>query len=915
MNGQNNNGQEPSKQIYRRAAAPGEPPRSAAKPPRQPRPQPPKKAPKKGRPQPARRQAQQRLRLLAIIGLAVLALVICLIVWLVTRFSGPKAPAELDIGAAGAAWDKNENGFYFNDEGAVILPAVKKGIDVSRHQGEVDWKMAKAAGIDFAILRCGFGGEWTDDSPTYNQDDVQWRRNADACTELGIPFGTYLYSYAITEEDARSEADHVARLLGLCEPPREGLEDYTDTPYQLSYPVYYDLEDSSISGLFPDESAALAAAFFDQLESYGYKGEEGIYASLNWVRGRLQDPGFDRWRDNFWIARYAPELGYTGPYSMWQSTYTELGERYGVQSETVDVDFVMENLSFTGIENTKGDPVPTFTNDTFEDALWLPGAKARAALVTEQVEDAEGKPQRVFWASSDETVATVDRKGIVHAQGDGVCTVTATLADGRQTAECTVRVGDVTVPVFATGALQGACGADESVLTLADVSALRASTENCILLDAGGSVQGSAQTSLTGGLDMTTALGYAGYDLQAAGGADLAFGVSRLSRDITAAAGPTLAANLRGQDGVALFHRATSWNRNRITNGMNYLVQRAGHTVGFFALAGAGQEFAPFAVTNEDAPAADDLVRTAGEQAAALKAEGAEAIVCVLAPPFSDESRQTLLPALKELGVTAVIDGSLDEAEDTLGDLPILPAATGADRVGRLDITFTADGKVKAAVTAVSAETLLAARETMDDDRRSTYDNMLEALQYLADNDAGTRDSTLFTLAENEDAKKGTVSFGNYVAEVWEKLAEDDRDAWGAQAGEAELFALAGGVGELEEGDITHGMLLDALPAGERLQLVLTTRGAVEQLLQSDAVAQTYLDSLVKFDAADAEAPALLITDTGTLAQLDGQEITLLRDYGDAYWSIRMDINDQTDAFEQPFQLPEKPQMGAGRGK
>ena len=74
----------------------------------------------------------------------------------------------------------------------------------------------------------------------------------------------------------------------------------------------YDLEDASITGLFPEEMAALTQAFFDQLEEYGYTGRQGIYASLNWVRARFDDPAFDPWRDELWIARYSSELGYTG---------------------------------------------------------------------------------------------------------------------------------------------------------------------------------------------------------------------------------------------------------------------------------------------------------------------------------------------------------------------------------------------------------------------------------------------------------------------------------------------------------------------------------------------------------------------------------------------------------------------------
>ena len=108
--------------------------------------------------------------------------------------------------------------------------------------------------------------------------------------------------------------------------------------------------------------AALTAAFFDQLESYGYTGEQGIYASLNWTRARLTDPAFDAWRDNFWIARFNSTLGYTGPYTLWQASYTEPGAPYGVQSETVDVDFRMEELLITGFTDAKvSGAEPSFT--------------------------------------------------------------------------------------------------------------------------------------------------------------------------------------------------------------------------------------------------------------------------------------------------------------------------------------------------------------------------------------------------------------------------------------------------------------------------------------------------------------------------------------------------------------------------
>ncbi len=913
---------EEQKQVYRRAGGPAnagkaprrQPGRAHLLPPAPPAPgvPPTPQSPKAPRPAPTRQQLAQQRRLLVLVALGLLALLICLVVWLL-RDTGPRAPAELDIGEPAAAWAKNENGFYFNDVGEAILPAVQKGIDVSRHQGEVDWQKAKDAGIDFAILRCGFGGEWTDDSPTYNQDDVQWRRNADACTELGIPFGVYLYSYALNVEDARSEADHAARLLGLCEPPREGLESYTDTPYKLSLPFYYDLEDGSIAGLFPAEMAEITAAFFDQLESYGYKGEQGIYASVNWVRGRLQDPGFDKWRDNFWIARYAPALGYTGPYRMWQSTYQEPGAAYGVQSETVDVDFLMETLSFTGIEKAKGDPAPAFSNDTYTDTLWLAAKNDRAALITDQLSEKNGG-QRVFWQSSDETVATVDRRGAVQAVGDGTCTVTATLADGRLTADCTVRVGDVTVPILATGALAGRYGTDaESGFTLADAAAYKKDLDGAVLLDVGNSVQGTLPAALTGGRDMMTALNYAGYDLQAVGGQDLAFGIARLLADTARAQGPTLAANLHTADGVPMFYRAPAWSNCRLSNGMHTLLQRAGHSIGFFALTG-GEAFAPYAVPNEAAPTADDLIRIAGEQVAALAAQGAEATVCVLAPPMAAADRTALQKALAELGVTAVIDGCLAPEETFDAALPTLAAAGGTEQLGRLDLCFTAEGKVTATTQAVPAAALVAGRERLGEAAKATYANVLDALASLEGDETASLDVVLFTLSPDPDAETDPIPFDAFVAESWRDIAEADRAAWAAAAGDAPLWALACGTGTVAEGDVTCGDLLAALPAGERLQLVLTTAGACQQLVDGGAVLP-WLDQLALADTADPDAPAVLITDTAALRTIDAENYTLLRDYGDVYWRLRMLISDATNAFNDEFHLPAQPSLGAGRGR
>lgn len=849
-----------------------------------------------------RKITPQQLRARLILGGAVLVLVavIAVVAALLLRDRGPTAPETPEIGVSAGAWEKNSNGFYFNDVGEPIMAAVKKGIDVSKYQGEVDWAKAKAAGIDFAIIRCGFGSEWNGEG-TYAQDDEYWERNADACTALGIPFGTYLYSYATTVAQAELEADHVARLLGLTPAPHEGLADYTDKPYQLSYPVYYDLEDKAITGLFPSEMAELVAAFFARLESYGYKGEQGLYASLNWVRARFDDPAYDPWRSNLWIARFASELGYTGAYSMWQSSYTEPGEKYGVQSETVDIDFVMEELELTGITNAEGKiSTPSFTNDTYKNELWLGQKKDHATLQTNQIPDAEGQTQRVYWQSSDKKVATVDKDGTVKAVGEGVCTVTATLADGRVATDCTVRVGAIAVPVYFTGALTGQL--DNGEITLADIAALKASEPDAILLDAGGSVQGTPRTSLTGGMDMTSAFSAAGYDLQCFDATDLAFGAQRLVADAVTARGPSLASNLRGADGTTLFYRSLSWNNNRITNGMNYVVKEAGKKIGFFSLASTGNS----------AHAADmfayDMALAAAEQVAALRAQEADAIVCITGP---DTDHNAVLADLASLGVSAVIAAAQSGSEaSTANGVVVAPAGNGLGTVGRLSLSFSDSGALTATASYVTATTLAANRANLDETAAATYDRATNSLDSLAAGDAEVSAQTLFTFAENPDADR-VISFGNYVAGVYEAYADGDRAHWPQEVQSLEVYALAGGITELAYGDISRGDLLGALPGGARLQLVQTTGSEISRLVETGLVSQTYQDSLVIADMTDGDV--LLITDTDTLKLLTDQNFAVLRDYGDVFWDIRMNINDVTNNFADPFMLPEAPRYGVGR--
>lgn len=160
-----------------------------------------------------------------------------------------------------------------------------KGVDVSEWQGKINWAQVKTAGVDFAILRCGYASTYP---------DKQWHNNVQGCLSSGMPFGVYLYSRATSPEEASKEADFVISQL-----KSEGL-----TGADLALPVYFDMEDSKMVG---KNYAAIAQAFFDKLTAAGYP--VGTYANLSWWNTRLTSPVFDKYSK--WVAAYNASIGLT----------------------------------------------------------------------------------------------------------------------------------------------------------------------------------------------------------------------------------------------------------------------------------------------------------------------------------------------------------------------------------------------------------------------------------------------------------------------------------------------------------------------------------------------------------------------------------------------------------------------------
>ena len=196
-----------------------------------------------------------------------------------------------------------------------------QGIDVSEHQGRIDWDAVKASGIDFAILRVGFG------APSWGgRVDHQFSRNISECERLGIPYGVYIYSYAFDDQQAADEASMVIDCLSGHNP---------------RLPVYYDLEDNKIiadgrqSGI-----ASRAQVFCNTISAAGFK--PGIYANLYWFNYILTDSVFKSSSWDHWIAQYNSKCDYTGIYSIWQ--YKSNGTVSGINGN-VDMNYAYVDVS------------------------------------------------------------------------------------------------------------------------------------------------------------------------------------------------------------------------------------------------------------------------------------------------------------------------------------------------------------------------------------------------------------------------------------------------------------------------------------------------------------------------------------------------------------------------------------------
>ena len=153
------------------------------------------------------------------------------------------------------------------------------GIDISEYQGNIDWDLVKASGISFACLRS---------TKKNGSVDATFEQNLQACVEKSIDYSCYKYAYAMTHDQARMEADSVINLLK-----------------DRKMPIWYDMEDSSLTTLGKDAIEGIALSFIGECKEAGF--EVGIYCNKNWYDNYISD--YLKKKFSFWVARYGKNTG------------------------------------------------------------------------------------------------------------------------------------------------------------------------------------------------------------------------------------------------------------------------------------------------------------------------------------------------------------------------------------------------------------------------------------------------------------------------------------------------------------------------------------------------------------------------------------------------------------------------------
>lgn len=196
-----------------------------------------------------------------------------------------------------------------------------KGIDVSEHQGRINWEQVKDH-VDFVMLRAGYGR---------NNIDKQFIRNIEECNRLGIPVGIYWFSYAWNEEMARNEAKYVLEAI---------------KGYRVDYPISYDLEYDTLNYASKNGVTIGKRLATDMINTFCSTIEQSGYKAMNYANPDFINNKFYNNEVNYplWLAWYGVSEDRAKAYnpSMWQ--YSESGSIPGIGTNSVDMNYCYEDF-------------------------------------------------------------------------------------------------------------------------------------------------------------------------------------------------------------------------------------------------------------------------------------------------------------------------------------------------------------------------------------------------------------------------------------------------------------------------------------------------------------------------------------------------------------------------------------------
>lgn len=232
--------------------------------------------------------------------------------------------------------------YYFNDNGALSSMV---GIDVSHHNGKIDWAAVRDAGVDFAIIRVGFRGYGDEGALKL---DSRFSENVEGALNNGIQVGVYFYSQAITVYEAVEEASVAVNY---------------SRKYHITFPIYFDTEfsNSEHSGradsLTASQRTNIAVAFCEAVKSAGYK--PGVYASKTFFTDELNFSRLSNYE--IWVAHYTSETtDFKYDYKVWQ--YTPKGRVNGIPNDT-DINIALFDYGNNDDMSERGGDVAFFDSD------------------------------------------------------------------------------------------------------------------------------------------------------------------------------------------------------------------------------------------------------------------------------------------------------------------------------------------------------------------------------------------------------------------------------------------------------------------------------------------------------------------------------------------------------------------------